>query len=200
VRTAARRRIGGELLPATRGRGPLLQRDYWGVVRRCRLRPSEIAAELARRFPEFAPGALVAFRRDGEAREPLRVGEEMTVRIEGAGLSRVRVVHRDAQTLTLATLAGHPEAGRITFGAYRNRRGDVIVHIRSRARSSSRLRYLGFRTAGEAMQTEVWGDFVNCVAATFGEGLIGPVHAETRRIPDEEGDPSGAPTFRAVED
>jgi hypothetical protein len=114
----------------------------------------------------------------------------------------VRVVHRDAQSLTLGTLAGHPEAGRITFGAYRNDYRDVVFHIRSRARSSTQLRYAGFLAGGESLQTLAWTDFVAAVAFTFGDGVIGAIHADTRRIPDEPDDPRVAcgPTFRAEGD
>ncbi len=113
----------------------------------------------------------------------------------------MRVVNRDAQSITLATLAGHPEAGRITFGAYRNDYRDVVFHIRSRARSGSRAHYAGFLTAGEAMQTNTWTDFVQAVAYTFGDGIVGFVHAESRRMSEREEPETDetlcAPTFLA---
>lgn len=197
-RTEATKDRTSALSLASQGYGPLLQRDYWCVIERCRFRPTELIDLVAARFPEFAPEDIVLFRRGDGGDTPLRVGDEVEVRIRAAGSFRVRVVHRDAQSFTVATIRGHPEAGRITFGAYRNAHGDVIFHIRSRARSSTVLRWLGFRTAGEAMQTYCWTDFVNRVALTTGEGLIGPIHAETRRIPDEpERVLAATPTFLA---
>lgn len=174
------------LLSPQDGAGPLLQRDYWAAIRRCGCSPAELMELVARRFEAFAPRELVVFRRSGAQGEPLEVGQELAVHITDTGTFRVRVLHRDAQSLTLGTLEGHPEAGRITFGAYRNERGDVLFHIRSRARASSPLRYLGFRFAGEPMQTNTWTDFVNSVAWTVGEGVIGLVHAETCTLPEEE--------------
>jgi hypothetical protein len=183
--------------PATGGAGPLLQRDYWAVVARCRVAPSALLQLVADRFESFSPPELAAFERPGEDCH-LELGDELTVRIAGAGLARVRVVHRDAQSITLATLAGHPEAGRITFGAYRNRRGDVMFHIRSRARSGSLLHRAGFVGIGEAMQTNTWTDFVNRVAAVAGDGVVGAVHAETCACEDEPEDVArSAPTFLA---
>lgn len=188
-----------ELFPAPRGVGPLLQRDYWGVIVDCRLSPSEVIDLVARRFPDFAPAWLAAFRRLRPNHGPLDVGDELEVHIRMTGTFRVRVVHRDRNSFTLATLIGHPEAGRITFGAYRNDVGDVIFHIRSRARSGSRRFYAGFRAMGEAMQTETWGEFVNRVAWTVGSGILAYVHAERRRLPpDAEGpDAARSPTFIA---
>ena len=125
----------------------------------------------------------------------------LDVHIKGAGHFGVRVLHADAQSLTLGTLLGHPEAGRITFGAYRNERGDVIFHIRSRARAGTRLRYLGFVSAGEAMQTRCWTDYVNRVAVAYGEGVLGWIHAQTRVCDDEpEEEATGAPTYQALGD
>ncbi|OJT16685.1 hypothetical protein BO221_48585 [Archangium sp. Cb G35] len=187
------------LLAAAEGHGPLLQRDYWAVIERCGCSPSELMELVARRFPEFAPEELVVFEPEHERDGPLEPGDELRVQIRGAGTFRVRIIHRDRQSLTLATLPGHPEAGRITFGAYRNERGDVIFHIRSRARSGSRVKYLGFRTGGEAMQTNTWTDFVNAVALTVGEGVIGFLHAETTLMEEahESADDVRGPTFLA---
>ena len=89
----------------------------------------------------------------------------LDIRIRPAQQCGVRVIHEDAQSFTLATLEGHPEAGRITFGAYRNPAGAVIFHIRSRARSTTALQRLGFLAIGDAMQTNTWADFIRNAAA-----------------------------------
>jgi hypothetical protein len=190
-----------ELLLPEAGTGPLLQRDYWAVIQDCQLRPTDIMDLVSRRFPEFAPAELCIFKRVDEARkdEPLELGDELTVRIRGAGTFGVRVIHKDRQSLTLGTLPGHPEAGRITFGAYPNDLGDVIFHIRSRARSGSTFHYWGFVTAGEAMQTNTWTEFVLRAAVTVGKGVVGAIHADTVELEEE---PEGAdvahdPTFLA---
>ena len=181
---------------AREGHGPLLQRDYWAVIHRSQLTPAELMQLLAARFAEFAPVELCRFRRTGQA--SLSIGDELEVAIRGAGQFAVRVIHQDAQSLTLATLARHPEAGRITFGAYHNPRGEVIFHIRSRARSRSPSSYLGFRTLGEAMQTNTWTEFVQRVANTAGEGVRGELHAVTTEIADEPEELArSSPTFAA---
>jgi hypothetical protein len=186
-----------DLFLAREGYGPLLQRDYWCVIKGCQLAPSQLMRVVARNFEHFAPAEFATFQkpRPGVA---LEVGDELGIRLLGAGRARVRVIHMDAQSFTLATLAGHPEAGRITFGAYRNPRGDVVFHIRSRARSGSRLRYYGFLGAGEPMQTRVWTDFVNRVAVATGQGVVGWIQSETRPCGDEpEEQARAAPTYLA---
>lgn len=182
---------------AAEGYGPLLRRDYWAVIRNARATPRQVMAAVRAHFPAFAPAELARFTSRAAAARPLAPGDELDVRIAGAGMCRVQVVHADDLSFTLATEPGHPEAGRITFGCYRNRRGDPIFHVRSVARASSRFTLAGFRATGEVMQTSTWTDFVNRVAVAFGEGPLGFVHAETRRIPDEAAELARAPTFLA---
>jgi hypothetical protein len=199
--------MGAEKLPlqtADVGYGPLLQRDYWAVIRDCRLRPTRIMALVASRFAEFAPEEICRFARRPGARGPLARSEELAIHIRGAGFCAVRVLHLDASSLTLATLPGHPEAGRITFGAYRNDRGEAVFHIRSRARASTARNYVGFLVVGEAMQTDTWVEFVNRVAATVGSGVRDVIHAETRALDERETAEDDAnptePTYRAAGD
>jgi hypothetical protein len=190
-----------ELLLPDQGAGPLLQRDYWAVIQNSQRSPSQLMEWVARRFPEFAPKELCVFEPADPAREdePVELGDELKVKIQGAGTFQVRCIHKDAQSLTLATLPGHPEAGRITFGAYRNGEGDVIFHIRSRARSGSTFHYVGFVAGGEAMQTNTWTEFVLRAAVSAGDGVVGAIHADTTELQGEpdDGDPEHGPTFVA---
>lgn len=198
IRTIAENPLLEGLILAIHGSGPLLQRDYWAVIDQSRLSPPELAGLLARDFCTFAPEELVRF--DREIPGDLRVGEEIGVNIRMAGECRVRVLHRDENSLTLGTLQGHPEAGRITFGSYRNNQGDVVFHIRSRARASSPAIYAGYMTAGEPMQTNTWTDFIDRVAHTVGAGVKGVIHVETNEIDDAVDGPGCecTPTFQAV--
>lgn len=185
-------------LPATQGAGPLLQRDYWAVFEGCALKPSELMAYVKSHFCELPPTSLVQF----DAPDGVQCGAELDIRIMPAQACRVRVLHEEAQTITLGTLPGHPEAGRITFGAYRNPAGAVIFHIRSRARSATVSKRVGFLAIGDAMQTNTWTDFINSTAASVGAQIAGAIRAETVEVEEtpEDDDPAGAPTFRAVGD
>jgi len=190
------------LQPAPDGVGPLVQRDYWALIDRSHCRPSGVMKLVTSNFPELPASDVVVFQRDGGG-DPhaLEVGDELDIRIRLAGPARVRVVHRCKCSVTLATLKGHPEAGRITFGSYRATDGNVVFHIRSRARSSSLLNYLGFLIGGDPMQTTTWTDFVNDVAHTCGSGVLGSVQVETRTLEPSELEPGDetldAPTFVA---
>jgi hypothetical protein len=192
-----------QLQAASAGIGPLMQRDYWAVIDRCRYRPSEVMSIVASRFPELPPRDVVVFERNRDGGDPgaLEVGDELDIRMRLAGAARVRVVHTSKCSITLATLKRHPEAGRITFGAYRAVDGNVVFHIRSRARSSSLFTYLGFLVGGDPMQTTAWTDFINNVATTCGSGVVGSVRAETHALAAHDLDPADetmdCPTFVA---
>ena len=194
------------LQPPSTGVGPLIQRDYWAVIDGCRCRPSELVSVVASRFPELPPPDVVVFETDRHADDgdALAPGDELAIQIRLAGAARVRVVHKSPCSLTLATLEGHPEAGRITFGAYRNDDGDVVFHIRSRARSSTLVNYLGFLVGGDPMQTSTWTDFVNNVAVSCGERVKGVVHATTQTVDADqmlpEDESMDGPTFIARAD
>jgi hypothetical protein len=186
------------LTRASEGAGPLLQRDYWAVIDNCRLSPPEVMACVRRHFAMFPPEELLEFERTAPE-EDLQLDEVLKITMRVAGRAEVKVVHLDTNSLTLCTVQGHPEAGRITFGAYRNSKGDVIFHIRSRARSSTRLLFAGFLTAGEPMQTNTWTDFIDRLAHMLGDGVIGYIRAEIKEL-SEEDDNTATPTFIAQGD
>ena len=142
--------------------GPLLQRDYWGVFADCPLSPSEVMAQVKAHFCALPPAALVSLT----APDGVALNSVLDIVITPRQRCGVRVVHEDAQSVTLATLEGHPEAGRFTFGAYRNPAAEVIFYIRSRARSGTLLQRLGFLAIGEAVQTNTWADFIRNTAAS----------------------------------
>ncbi len=127
------------------------------------------------------------------------MGDRLDVSIRMAGKFGVRVLHRNANSITLGTLTGHPEAGRTTFGAYRNANRDVVFHIRSRARSSSGARYVGFLAVGDAMQTNTWTDFIDRLASAVGKGVAGSTHVEVKTLEVDERDEeaTAGPTYVA---
>jgi hypothetical protein len=190
------------LQEASEGRGPLLQHDYWCVIRDCRFPPGELMAFVRQHFASFPPEQLAKFGRPREDGAPLELGDELQIRLPGAGTVGVRVIHLAGSSFTVATLEGHPIAGRITFGAYRNEREDVVFHIRSRARNASTLQYLGHLVAGEPMQSTTWTDFLDRLAHMAGDGVIGAIHEETSEVPEEveRQDSLFSPTFVAEEE
>jgi hypothetical protein len=157
-RAHARGRTGTQ--PAPAGCGPLLQRDYIGVLDETALAPEDVIERLRCQFHEFAPPELARFGYSSREVGPLKVGDEMEVYIWGSGWHKVRVVSTLPTSLTLRTLSGHPEAGRVTFGAYRDLHARLIFRICSRARTKDWFRFFGFFVLGKRVQERIWCAFI----------------------------------------
>ena len=177
-----------EVVTAAEGAGPLLQRDYWAVIEGTKYTPQQVIQKVKEEFPCFSPDLIAAFKRIDDNDGPLPEDGAMEVHIKGSGICEVRVVHMDDQSFTLRTITGHPEAGRITFGAYYDRVGRLKFRIRSRARSSDLLQFVGYQLLGQAMQTKVWTTFVERVAEACGGHIHGEIQVETRNVDDSPAD------------
>jgi len=187
----------GEILCAASGYGPLLQRDYRAILAGASRSPEEVAGLVRARFPEFAPPQTAVFRVDKDSGAPLEVGDELDIRLALLGRCRVRVIHLDRYSLTLATLPGHPEAGRITFGAGRDDRGRITFRICSRTRASAWWKYAGFLLMGKQMQAKTWVRFIGRLAEACGGDVQDAVYVSTERIEETPADCGGRdePTF-----
>ncbi len=189
-----------EIQYASEGTGPLLQRDYVAALRGVGASPEDVIRAIRTRFCEFAPPETARFQLCRQSNDPLDVGDEMDIRITLLSPCKVRVVHVDPCSMTLRTLAGHPEAGRITFASYRED-GRLFVRIRSRTRQAGILKYLGFLLMGKQLQARCWIRFLWKLAETLGGTLDGPVRVATKTTRDRppdwgEGD---VPTFSCAE-
>jgi hypothetical protein len=138
---------------AEEGLGPLLQRDYLGIIEGGKYSPEGVLDMVRGRFAEFSPSELAEFTRPDGASHPLRPGDTMHVFMPGAGHAAVVVSLLDPRTFTLRTLEGHLEAGRITFGAERDAAGRLVFRIRSRSTISDLARLIAYRLLGIHVQT-----------------------------------------------
>lgn len=187
-----------QVVYASEGTGPLLERVYMAVVEGTGITPEVLARAVRERFERFAPSETACFRRPDREPGPLDVGDEMAIKIALLGDCRVRVVHVDERSVTLRTLKGHPEAGRITFGAYRDDKGRPAFRILSRTRASGLTSYLGYLVLGKQMQSRCWIRFVDRVVTDCGGRVAGGrVRVRTRKVGAEPADAPGAdaPTF-----
>jgi hypothetical protein len=173
---------------AATGSGPLLQRDYVGVIEGSDWTPEILTEEVRKHFADFCPKETATFQCPGTAGEALSVNTELRIQISGILPCQVRVVHCDGRSLTLRTLDGHPEAGRITFGAGDDEQGRLTFRIRSRARAGGLLHYLGFLLMGRSMQARCWIRFIGRVAEAGGGRLVGPVRVSTETVEEEPAD------------
>jgi Uncharacterized protein conserved in bacteria len=179
---------GVEVLPAGEGAGPLLQRDYTGVIVGSTWSPVRIMHMVRSDIERFSAPELATFIRPPHDSAPLEIGDSIEVHIKGAGESHVRTVHSDERSLTLRTMDDHPEAGRITFGSWRDQDDNLVFQIRSRARQSNRFWLAGFLLGGKALQTKIWETFIERVAEAAGGRLKDGVEVKTKEVTDTAAD------------
>jgi hypothetical protein len=194
---AAARNPAPDAVCAADGTGPLLKRDYFADIEGASCTPEEVATMIRSQFERFAPPETAVFERT-EDHPRLELGDELEIRIALRGPCRVRVIHFDDQSLTLRTLSGHPEAGRITFGAGRDDRGRLTFRIGSRTRASGLFNYLGYLLIGKQLQARCWIRFIDRVAEACGGRIAGRIRVRTERIEEEPADCPGhdEPVFR----
>lgn len=178
---------------ASAGFGPLLMRDYFAAIEGADDCTPERIGELIRcRFEEFAPTETAHFRRDKRTKA-LEVGDELDIKLALLGRCRVRVVQGDERGLTLRTMAGHPEAGRITFAGGRDDRGRPTFRIGSRTRANGLPNLAGFLVMGKQMQARCWINFAGNVAAASGGRVERAVLVRTLVVDETPADRPGGP-------
>jgi hypothetical protein len=103
------------------------------------------------------PSEVAFFRQLRGADGPPEVGDDYLVRMPGPWDGPVRVIRTDANSLRLATLRGHLEAGQIEFRARRDGDG-LTFEIESWARAGDWLSHIAYnylRLAKE-IQLNMW--------------------------------------------
>jgi uncharacterized protein (UPF0548 family) len=166
------------------GVGALYRRRYATYVDRPRLSAEQLIGTIADDPNRAAPVEVALFRKTKGGERGLEVGDEYVVRMPGPWDGPVRVVHRDATSFRLATLASHLEAGQIEFRARPERQG-LRFEIESWACSGDRLSHLLYarlRLAKE-MQLHMWTHFCERVVKLAGGRMPDGIHVTTRRVP-----------------
>jgi hypothetical protein len=186
---------------AADGEGPLWQRDYVGLIVDTEYAPEDIARLLLTELPSFSPDSIARFTRRTDPAQPLQLGEDIDIDLKGYGHCAVRVIHIEPRSLTLRTLEGHLEAGRITFGAHRDELGRTVFRICSRFRVAGPIRYIGYRLFGMPIQAKIWREFIERVAGAVGGRLESDVYIEEHKIEENPADRGefDRPTFSTAD-
>jgi NADH dehydrogenase len=149
-----------EQLPGD-GVGTLERKRYWAVIEGSRYRAAELMPILRERITELIP---IEFAAEPGTPQVIERGVTLTAALPLRGNIQMRVEEVASDRFTFATLAGHPLAGVVSFGATDVARGlefEVTVH----ARAANPFDWLAMQTVGKAAQQSNWEDVVAKVVA-----------------------------------
>ena len=165
------------------GSGPLFRRRYRVRIEGGRLGPEELMGEVLREPNRAAPVEVAVFRKTRGASGPLRVGDEIVVRMPGPWDGPVVVVDRTPTSFRFATLEGHLEAGQIEFRTAAD--GDAVrFEIESWARSGDRHSGQLFDRVklAKEMQLHMWTHFCERAAKLARGRIRGGIQIDTHRV------------------
>lgn len=188
-RKAARLATTTDTQQAKDGSGPLVHRRY-EIALPDRAVTRDIVLRLMQlHLTELAPAALANFEKSEGSDEVFCVGDEYEITMLGPWNGAVRVAEMTRDSFTLVTLAGHPEAGHITFSVEEDATafGTLRVRIESWARSRDALVAAAYGTLGigKQVQTEVWITFLQRLAVLAGVGTRPEVNITTESLAEE---------------
>ena len=149
------------------GVGALYHRTYEVTFRAEGTSPEAIMAKLQADLNAPSAQALATFEKTRGEAGVLRIDDEYLIHITGPYNGPVRVGDVTPRSFRLLTLAGHMEAGEITFAVRPAERPDEYVfRIESRARSHDRLVDLVYDKipVARAAQTGMWDAYCRAVA------------------------------------
>jgi anti-anti-sigma regulatory factor len=157
-----RRRLFGPL----QGFGRMWQKTYRICLRNSKLTPQEVIAMWKQNVPELKPPQKRFFPSStGITPNALVLIDAET---PGGPISTgVMVLYAGAESFTLMTPAGHPEAGWVTFSSYVEE-GCTFAQVQVLARASDPLYEVAFRLAGDKLQDRIWNHVLTALAAKAG--------------------------------
>lgn len=165
------------------GYGPVFHRLFRVRIAAADLDAGGLMEWVCRDFKHFVPWEVVDIHSGELGVHGLGVGDELLVEMPGPWNGPVRVARRDANSLHLATLRGHMEAGQVVFRA-RDDDALLVFEIELWACAGSRLVHLLYshlRLAKE-IQLNMWVRFCLAAAAASGGRPVDGVHISTRRL------------------
>ena len=157
---------GRRLFGPLQGFGQLWQKTYRIGLRATNLTPQEVIATWKLSVPKLKPPTKRFFP------SALGITPNALVLIDaqtpGGPISTgVMVLYAGAESFTLMTPAGHPEAGWVTFSSYVEE-GCTFAQVQVMARAGDPLYELAFLLAGSKLQDEIWTHVLTALAAELG--------------------------------
>jgi anti-anti-sigma factor len=154
---------GRPLFGPLQGFGQLWEKTYCIGLRKSTLTPQEVVATWKQNVPQLKPPQ----KRFYPSVTGIMPNELVLIdaKTPGGPISTgVMVLYAGAESFTLMTPAGHPEAGWVTFNSYVED-GCTFAQVQVMARAGDPLYELAFRLAGCKLQDQIWTHVLTTLAA-----------------------------------
>ena len=157
---------GRRLFGPLQGFGQMWQKTYRIALRKRELTPHQVIATWKENVPRLKPPQKRFYPSSlGIAPNELVLIDAETV--AGPISTGVMVLYAGAESFTLMTPAGHPEAGWVTFSSYVED-GCTFAQVQVLARASDPFYELAFRLAASKLQDQIWTHVLTELAALLG--------------------------------
>ncbi len=166
------------------GVGPLYHRRYCARIAKARSSAEELMDRVLADPNELAPTEFARFTKVYGGKGRMQQGDEYVVRMPGPWDGPVRAVEVQPASFTLVTLAGHLEAGRISFSARDLEDGRLELRIEAWARGGDPLSNVLFDRlrVNKEVQLHMWTSFLERAARLAQGRLVGGIDIDTRRL------------------
>ena len=157
---------GRRLFGPLQGFGQLWQKTYRIGLRDTQLTPTQVIAAWKENVPKLKP----AQKRFYPSVAGIMPNELVLIDAQTPGgpvSTGVMVLYAGADSFTLMTPAGHPEAGWVTFSSYVEN-GRTFAQVQVMARAGDPFYELAFRLAGSKLQDEIWRHVLTALATHLG--------------------------------
>jgi anti-anti-sigma factor len=157
---------GRRLFGPLQGFGQLWLKTYRIGLRNSELTPQEVIATWKQIVPKLKPPQ----KRFYPSSMGITPNELVLIDAETSGgpiSTGVMVLYAGAESFTLMTPAGHPEAGWVTFSSYVEN-ACTFAQVQVMARAGDPLYELSFRLAGSTLQDQIWTYVLTALATQLG--------------------------------
>ena len=157
---------GRQLFGPLQGFGQLWQKTYRIGLRNSELTPKQVIAIWKQNVPKLKPPQ----KRFYPSAAGIMPNELVLIDAQTLGgpiSTGVMVLYAGAESFTLMTPAGHPEAGWVTFSSYIED-GCTFAQVQVMARAGDPFYELAFRLAGSKVQDQIWTHVLTTLAALLG--------------------------------
>ena len=170
-----------ELLPED-GVGSLERKRFWADISGAEKSSAELMQAFRERITEIMP---IEFAAEPDVSTEAHKGATLTGTIPGRGNIQVRVEEETADSVTFATVEGHPLAGIVTFRTEQLPSG-VRFMVEVHARAANIFDWIALRTIGSTMQKQNWKQVVERVVELSGGAAEEGVQSTNEKLGDED--------------